>query len=91
MDEFPDTIQAPRKPMPFEPQSYVRRRAGLAMCRANACRSGRLPCPTPDACRQAAEDSDFGALEGLARGLPYVAAAWAIIAVIAVAAWLIWR
>lgn len=29
---------------------------GLPACRANACRSGRDKCPTPDACRLPDED-----------------------------------
>ena len=36
------------------------------------------------------EDSEFGALEGLTHGMPYVVVAWGIIAATAVAAWLIW-
>ena len=88
-DDFPDTIIAPRRqPMPFEPASYR-----AAMCKADACRQGREPCATPDACRLAsedAEDSEFGALEGLARGGRYIVAAWAFIAAVAGAAYLIW-
>ena len=69
-DDFVDTMVMPRRQtMPFEPSSYRKRRDGLAACRANACKSGDLPCPSPEACRLAdedAEDSEFGALEGLA-------------------------
>ena len=36
------------------------------------------------------EDSEFGALEGLTHGMPYVVVAWGIIAATAVAAYLIW-
>ena len=36
------------------------------------------------------EDSEFGALEGLTRGMPVLVGAWAIIAATAVAAYLIW-
>ena len=94
MPDFPDTIIVPRRQtMPFEPEQYRKRRDGRAACRANACQSGDLPCPTPDGCRLAAdddEDSEFGALEGLTRGSGYIAAAWAIIAATAVAAYLSW-
>lgn len=93
--DFQDTMVMPRRvTMPLGPASYTRRRAGLAMCRADACRSGRDQCPTPEACRLEAEDADsdseFGALEGLTRGSGYIAAAWAIIAATAIAAYLIW-
>ena len=36
------------------------------------------------------EDSEFGALEGLTHGMPYVVVAWGIIAAGAAAAYLIW-
>lgn len=85
MPDFPDTIIVPRKTMPFEPASYR-----AAMCKADACRQGRDKCATPDACRLASEDSEFGALEGLVQGRRAIGAAWAIIAATAVAAYLIW-
>lgn len=87
--DFPDTMVMPRRQtMPFEPASY--RAAKAAMCKADACRQGRDKCATPDACRLASEDSEFGALEGLARGGRYIVAAWAFIAAVAGAAYLIW-
>ena len=58
-------------------------------CSGESCRQGRQPCATPDACRQS-EDSDFGALEGLTRGIGYIAAAWAVVGVLAFLAWLAW-
>ena len=36
------------------------------------------------------DDSEFGALEGLTHGMPYVVVAWGIIAAGAAAAYLIW-
>ena len=86
--DFPDTIIAPRRAtMQFEPASYR-----AAMCKADACRQGRDKCETPEACRLAAEDSDsaFGALEAMVRGSRYLVAAWAFIAAVAGAAYLIW-
>jgi len=91
--DFPDTMVMPRRQtMPFEPSSYRKRRAGLAACRANACQSGDVPCPTPDACRLDDDDadSDFGALEALARNWRHIVAPWAFIAACAGAAYLIW-
>lgn len=91
--EFRDTIpvQPRREPMPFEPLSYTRRRYGLAMCRAAACEQGHKPCPTPDACRRAAEDGDseFGAFDGLVHGARFIVGAWVVIfAAVAVVWWL---
>ena len=93
MDDFVDTMVVPRRQaMPFEPAKY--RAAKAAMCKADACAQGRNPCPIPESCRLAAEDADsdseFGALEGLTHGMPYVVVAWAIIATTAVAAYLSW-
>lgn len=61
-------------------------------CSGESCRQGRAPCVTPDACclSDDEDDSEFGALEGLAKGMPYIAAAWAVVAVAATAAWLKW-
>lgn len=74
--------------------AYVAREHRQAACTGNACRSGREPCPTPEACQLPArdenDDSQFGALEGMVRGLPYLAAAWAVVAVLAFLAWLKW-
>ncbi len=62
----------------------------MTRCSGESCRQGRQPCATPDACRQAEnEDSQFGALEALANGFGYIAAAWAVIAVVAVVVWLV--
>lgn len=90
--EFRDTIpvQPRREPMPFEPMSYTRRSYGLAMCRADACEQGHMPCPTPDACRRAAEDGDgasFGALSGLVHGARFIVGAWLFIFAVAALAW----
>lgn len=84
--EFRDTIPVQRKPMDFTPIWY-QRRATLAACRGNACASGHKECPTKDACRLPAEDSDFGAMEGLVRGSRYFIAAWLFIAAVAALAW----
>lgn len=68
------------------------RRYSLPMCSGDGCRQGRDPCRTPDACRVSAEnaDSEFGALEGVVRGGRYILGCWAVIAVTAAAAYLIW-
>jgi hypothetical protein len=87
--EFRDTIPVQRRePMPFEPLWY-RRRAAVAMCRADACEQGHKPCPTPDACRRAAEDGDseFGAFDGLVHGARFIVGAWVVIGLIAAAVW----
>jgi hypothetical protein len=86
--EFQDTMAMPRRqsaPMSFEPAWY---RRGVATC-GGVCHQGRNECPTPDACRLA-DDSDFGALEGLTRGSGWIALSWAVVAVVAVAAWEFW-
>lgn len=92
MDDFVDTMVVPRRQaMPFEPAKYRAEKA--AMCKADACRQGRDACATPEACRLAAEDaedSEFGALEGLVHGRRAIGAAWGIIAAGAAAAYLIW-
>ena len=88
-DDFVDTMAVPRRAtMKFEPARY--RAAQAALCKADACRQGRDQCATPEACRLADEDSDFGALDGLISGRRYIFGAWAVIAATAVAAYLIW-
>ena len=61
-------------------------RGDLQVCRGGSCRQGRQPCTTPDACRLS-EDSDFGALEGLTRGIGYIALAWAVVGVLVFLVW----
>lgn len=73
------------EPMPFEPAWY---RRSVAACYGQ-CEQGDKDCPTPDACRLPADDSEFGALEGLTRSFPLVMFAWACIAAAAVAAYVI--
>lgn len=70
------------EPMPFEPAWY---RRSVAAC-YGACEQGEKTCPTPDACRIPAEDSDFGALEGLTRSFPLAVFGWACIAALVAAA-----
>lgn len=57
---------------------------------------GRKPCSTPAACGLCEQDdqeheSQFGALEGLTKGMPYVALAWVVVAALALVGWLVWR
>jgi hypothetical protein len=52
--DFNDTMPAPRKPMDYRPLKFDDQPA----CTANACASGRKPCPTPEACRLSENSTD---------------------------------
>ena len=69
----------------FEPTIAVDYHASCS----GECDQGRRKCRTPDACRLP-EDSEFGALEGLARGSGWIALSWLAVALCAGLAWLAW-
>ena len=70
--------------------AYVAREYTTAEDR-ESCSSCKGQCSTPAACgRDEDDDSEFGALEGLTRGMPYIVGAWGVVAVILAAAWISW-
>lgn len=90
MRELRPLIDTPKagEPMEFEPIWY-QRRASLAACKANACRSGRDPCQTPDACRIPADD-DGSNPDGGMEALAYVMIAAVFGAAVLVMTWPAW-
>jgi hypothetical protein len=76
--------------MDFIPRWYAELKGNSHCC--GDCLQVDLPCKTPQACRlpDDDEDSQFGALEPLARLWPWLITAWAVIGVLVFLVWLAW-
>ena len=83
-DDFPDTIIAHRRNQSDIDDDFVFRYNKPMDLRPAIYEAAHAASELDD------DDSEFGALEGLTHGMPYVVVAWGIIAATAVAAYLIW-